>query len=94
VWPKWSYEMDFWNIFLGGMLSKRNIGLSVDVENEIIKVDFVDPFDEGGVDWLLVRHVVSRTRSRVLHVLVLSFQIFLNRPDPLFEPLFRYIRGI
>ena len=61
------------------------------MENEIIKVDFVDPFDMERVEWLLVRHVVSRTR--VLDLLVFCVQTFLNLPDPLFEPLFRYIAG-
>ena len=43
------------------------------------------------VEWLLVRHVVSRTR--VLDLLVFCVQTFLNLPDPLFELLFRYIAG-
>ena len=61
------------------------------MEDEIIKVDLVDPFDKDGVDWLLVCRVVSRIR--VLHLLVSSVQIFLHRLDPPFEPLFRYITG-
>ena len=59
------------------------------MENEIIKVDFVDPFDKDGVEWLLVRHVVARTR--VLQPLVLFVQTFLSHTYPLFEPLFRCI---